>query len=86
MFIGKYDFTDLVGVHKQFHEEFGEIAKFSGIKPRNDIVFAFQVDDIETVHRNEGIWPVRPPLLSLQYYRKKIRKDFFEGLAGVLVE
>ncbi|XP_065349171.1 probable cytochrome P450 301a1, mitochondrial isoform X1 [Cloeon dipterum] len=82
----KYDFSDLMKVDQQLYEEFGPIVKFNGLEPNNDLLFIFDPKDVETMMRNEGLWPFRPPLKCFEYYRKVTRKDFFKGIGGVLVD
>lgn len=86
LFAGKYDFSDLIGVHKQLYDEYGPIVKFDGLEPNNDLIFIFDPKDIEAMFRNDSASPYRPSLKSLAYYRKHTRKDFFKGVGGVLVE
>jgi cytochrome P450 family 12 len=76
----------LIELHTQLNKEYGPIAKFSGLEPKNDFVFLYDPKDIETVFRNDGLWPMRPPIQSFDYYRKHTRKDFFKGVGGLTVE
>jgi hypothetical protein len=66
--------------------EFGNIARISGLNPRNDLLFVYHPDDIKTVFRREGVWPMRPSFQSMIEYRTKTRREFFKGLGGVLTE
>jgi hypothetical protein len=83
---GKFDFSNLINLHTQVHSEYGKIAKISGLEPNNDLIFIYDPKDVEAVYRNDGPWPIRPPLKCLEYYRKYTKKDFFEGVGGVLIE
>jgi len=83
---GKYDFSDLTKAHRHIHNDYGNIARFSGLEPRRDLVMVYDANDIETVFRNEGIWPERPSLNCVKYYRQVARKDFFKGVGGLLNE
>jgi cytochrome P450 family 12 len=78
--------TQFYNVLEQLHRTYGNIVKLSNLHGRNDIVFLFDTADIEKVYRNEGIWPVRPQLKCLTYYRKVTRKDVFGDVGDVLVE
>ncbi|GLV43367.1 Cytochrome P450 301a1 [Carabus blaptoides fortunei] len=82
--IGTYDGLDMLTQHKRLHEEYGPIAKLSGMKLRPDMVVLFDPNDIEMMHRNEGVWPHRDGLQSIIYYRLKVRNDIFQGQGGVL--
>ncbi|CAB3372379.1 Hypothetical predicted protein [Cloeon dipterum] len=82
----KYDFTNLITLHKQLRDEFGEIVKFGGLEPRRDLLFIYKPEDMETMFRNDGPWPERPSFKALQYYRDVTKKDVFQGLSGVLVD
>ncbi|XP_059480106.1 probable cytochrome P450 301a1, mitochondrial [Neocloeon triangulifer] len=81
---GTYDFSSLTEAFRKINTEYGDIVKFSGMEPRRDMVVIYNADDIETIFRNEGIWPERPALQCMKYYRETARKDFFQGIGGVL--
>ncbi|XP_059480108.1 probable cytochrome P450 301a1, mitochondrial isoform X2 [Neocloeon triangulifer] len=70
--------------HRKINNEYGDIVKFTGLEPRRDFVMVYNADDIETAFRNEGIWPERPSLKCVNYYRETARKDFFQGVGGIL--
>ncbi|KAF4519781.1 hypothetical protein B566_EDAN009031 [Ephemera danica] len=82
----KYDSSNLMKLHTQLQAEFGNIVKFSDIGPIHDLVFVYNPEDVERVFRSESLWPERPSFRSLLQYRQVTRKDFFEGLSGVLVD
>ncbi|CAB3372378.1 Hypothetical predicted protein [Cloeon dipterum] len=80
----KYDFSDLTETHREIRKDYGDIVRFSGLEPRRDMVMIYNADDVETVFRNEGIWPERPSLRCLKYFREVVKKDFFKGVGGIL--
>jgi len=84
--IGKYDFSDITKAHTAIKKDYGDIVRFSGMEPRRDMVMVYTAEDIETVFRHEGIWPERPSLQCMNYYRTVARKDFFKGVGGILNE
>ncbi|RZC35922.1 cytochrome P450 12c1, mitochondrial [Asbolus verrucosus] len=69
---------DILDVHKIFYEQYGDTSIMKGIYGQQPIVFLFNVQDIEKLYRNEGIWPIRKGIESFQYYRKS-RKDIFQN-------
>ncbi|KAF4532106.1 hypothetical protein B566_EDAN006200 [Ephemera danica] len=83
--IGKLDMTEFSKAMGYLHKTFGDIVRVTGL-PRKDMVLIFNPTDIEKMFRTEGIWPSRPQMESFVHYRKVIRKDFFEGIGGVLVD
>ncbi|KAF4530825.1 hypothetical protein B566_EDAN015991 [Ephemera danica] len=83
--IGKLDMTEFSKAMEYLNKNFGDIVKISGL-PRRDMVVIFNPTDIEKIFRTEGMWPSRPQMESFVHYRKVIRKDFFEGIGGVLVD
>jgi hypothetical protein len=86
IFKGKYDFSDITKAHTAIKKDYGDIVRFSGMEPRRDMVMVYTAEDIETIFRHEGIWPERPSLRSMNYYRTVARKEFFKGVGGILNE
>ncbi|XP_037815903.1 cytochrome P450 CYP12A2-like isoform X2 [Lucilia sericata] len=60
------------------------IYKLPGLFGQPDLIFTHNVQDFETIYRNEGTWPKRPGLLTLNYHRRIYRADFFQGVLGLL--
>jgi cytochrome P450 family 12 len=64
--------------------DYGEIAKLPGFLGKRDMVFLFDPKDIETTFRNEGKYPVRRGLETLEYFRGVYKKEWFEKGAGLV--
>jgi cytochrome P450 family 12 len=75
-----------VNVHEKLNSRYGDVVKVSHLPGRRDLLFLFNPDDIAKMLRSEIIWPVRPGLESLTYYRTVTKRDFFEGKGGLLTE
>lgn len=67
-----------------FKRDLGHIARFDGLFGRSDLVITHNVEDFITVFRNEGTWPIRPGLQASEYHRGVYRKDFFQGIEGII--
>lgn len=52
----------------------------------DDYLLLFNSETTEELLRNEGVWPIRDTLNSMEYYRKVIRKDLFGGNTGLATE
>lgn len=65
-------------------KEYGSIVKIEKLLGKPDMVFLYDVDEIEKVFRNEEIMPHRPSMSSLYYYKHVLKKDYFGELAGVI--
>lgn len=65
-------------------EEYGKLAKFPGLFGQPDMIFTFEPNDVEKIFRNEGKYPARRGLDSLEYFRGTYRKDWFEKGAGLV--
>lgn len=65
-------------------EDYGKIVKVGGLIGHPDLLFVFDGDAIQKVFRQEEAMPHRPSMPSLHYYKQQLRKEFFEGNAGVI--
>lgn len=82
--IGQFDIADVAAVSEQFYIQYGEIMKLNGLIGRPDLLFVYDVDEIERLYRQEGPTPFRPSMPCLVNYKKVVRKDFFGDLGGVV--
>lgn len=78
---------NLGDVMEQYRHQYGEIYKLPGMFGKPDTTVVFDPKDFEAIYRTEGVWPVRPSLETVSYYRKKIRPDIYStgGLANEYV-
>uniref|UniRef100_A0A336K8U8 CSON001979 protein n=1 Tax=Culicoides sonorensis TaxID=179676 RepID=A0A336K8U8_CULSO len=65
-------------LHRYFRKTYGNIAFLKGILGAPNFVFTYDVNDFEKVFRTEGIWPYRPPMQTMDYYRNKLRRDVYK--------
>lgn len=80
---GPYTNLDSDKLMLAFKDEVGSIGLIKGVFGRPDVVICHNPQDFETVYRNEGVWPNRPIMLVLYYYRSVLRNDFFQGIEGL---
>ncbi|GLV41778.1 Cytochrome P450 12a5 [Carabus blaptoides fortunei] len=83
--LGKYHDMELVQVHISLNKEYGDIVRLRGLKTRKDVICCYDPNDIETIFRNEGPWPMRDILHSIKYHRTQHRSELFQGYVGVFV-
>ncbi|XP_065371246.1 cytochrome P450 CYP12A2-like [Calliphora vicina] len=81
---GKYCKLDSTQFLMALKEDLGSFCKLPGSFGQTDIIFTHNVQDFETLLRNEGIWPKRVGLEALNYHRSVYRADFFQGTEGLL--
>lgn len=67
------------------YNKFGDICKIPGILGQ-DWLLLFKPEQVETMFRNEGVWPVRPKNESIHYYRTVERKEWFQSTVGLVTE
>jgi cytochrome P450 family 12 len=82
---GKFHQTSMLQINKMLQEELGTIYRLPGMFGQSTTVTTFDAEDIEYVHRNEGVYPFRRGMETLKYFREKIRNDVF-NVGGLIVE
>lgn len=83
-YIGQIQISDFATISQQLYDTYGRIVRLSGLIGRPDLLFIYDVHEIEKVYRREGPTPFRPSMPCLVKYKSEIRKDFFEDLPGVV--
>ncbi|KAM3965961.1 putative cytochrome P450 49a1-like [Aphomia sociella] len=86
-YIGGYSVEHVDKVCLSLREQYGNCVKMAGLLGRPDMLFVFDAGEVERVFRGEDMAPHRPSMPSLNYYKHKLRKDFFgaeENCAGVI--
>ncbi|KAF4530826.1 hypothetical protein B566_EDAN015992 [Ephemera danica] len=73
---GELDMSEFPKAMEYLNKTFSDIVKISDL-PRRDMVFIFNLTDIEKIFRTEGMWSSRTQVGSFVHNRKVIRKDFF---------
>lgn len=81
---GKYGGMDFLELDHALYKDFGNISVLRALPGRKPIVLLYDPVDIEKMFRNEGIWPHREIMPSLQEYRTKTRKEFFDTAPGII--
>ncbi|KAM7344954.1 cytochrome P450 CYP12A2-like [Cochliomyia hominivorax] len=81
---GKYAKMDAFQLMTALKEDLGDINLLKGMLSKKSFVCTHNPEDFEKVFRNEGIWPDRPGMEVLQHYRSVLKKDFYQGIEGLL--
>lgn len=80
---GEYYGMEHIDFIKYNKDKYGRIVRLSGIIGMPDKILIFHPEDVETLHRNEGVWPIRNSAETLKYCRTVVRKDVFQNVAGL---
>lgn len=81
---GKYKNMDFVTMFKAMRKDYGNLYFMPGIMGNPSFLATHNPKDFEVVFRNEGIWPHRPGNEAMLYHREELRKDFYQGVMGIL--
>ncbi|KAH8344217.1 hypothetical protein KR084_008211 [Drosophila pseudotakahashii] len=81
---GKYKNMELMDMFDAMRQDYGNVFYMSGMLGSPAFVMTHNPKDFETIFRNEGVWPLRPGSDTLRYHRTVYRKEFFEGVQGII--
>ncbi|KAH8250038.1 hypothetical protein KR026_004189 [Drosophila bipectinata] len=81
---GKYKDMDYLKMFEAMRKDYGNLYFMPGVMGNPSFLATHNPKDFETVFRNEGVWPHRPGNEALLYHREELRKDFYQGVMGVL--
>ncbi|CAB3366881.1 Hypothetical predicted protein [Cloeon dipterum] len=84
--LSSWDMTDFVQWSRSMMEEYGKIVKISKLPGRRDMIMVFDPVVIAEVFKREGQYPESFKFESMEYYRQKVRPDYFEGFRGIFNE
>lgn len=65
-------------------DDYGDIYRIPSIFGSEPVLTTYNPKDFETVYRNEGVWPHRSGSETLKYHREQFRRDFFDGVEGLI--
>ncbi|KAH0558311.1 hypothetical protein KQX54_015586 [Cotesia glomerata] len=82
--IGQFEIGDVATISQIFYDQYGEITRLTGLIGRPDLLFVYDVNEIERLYRQEGPTPFRPSMPCLVKYKSEVRRDFFGDLGGVV--
>ncbi|KAI8039818.1 probable cytochrome P450 12d1 proximal, mitochondrial [Drosophila gunungcola] len=81
---GEFQNVSITDYSSTMRKRYGDIFIMPGMFGRKDWVTTFNTKDIETVFRNEGIWPHREGLDSMVYFRQHVRQDVYGEVQGLV--
>ncbi|XP_016997269.2 probable cytochrome P450 12a5, mitochondrial [Drosophila takahashii] len=81
---GKYKNMELMDMFDAMRQDYGNVFYMSGMLGSPAFVMTHNPKDFEVIFRNEGVWPFRPGSETLRYHRTVYRKEFFEGVQGII--
>ncbi|XP_017112201.1 probable cytochrome P450 12a4, mitochondrial [Drosophila elegans] len=81
---GKYKNMELMEMFEAMRQDYGDIFLMPAFMGNPPFLNTHNPKDFETVFRNEGVWPHRPGNDTLLYHREEYRKDFYQGVMGII--
>ncbi|KAH8343891.1 hypothetical protein KR084_001395 [Drosophila pseudotakahashii] len=81
---GKYKNMELMDMFEAMRQDYGDIFFMPGIMGNPSFLSTHNPEDFEVIFRNEGVWPHRPGNYTLRYHREEYRKDFYQGVMGII--
>ncbi|TDG46883.1 hypothetical protein AWZ03_006767 [Drosophila navojoa] len=81
---GKYKNLDMSQQVLAMRDDYGDIFRMPSIFGSDPVLTTYNPKDFEVVYRNEGVWPHRPGSDTLRYHREEFRRDFFDGVEGLI--
>ncbi|XP_016961298.1 probable cytochrome P450 12a5, mitochondrial [Drosophila biarmipes] len=81
---GKYKNLELMDMFDAMRKDYGNVFYMAGMLGSPAFVMTHNPKDFEVIFRNEGVWPFRPGSDMLRYHRTEYRKEFFEGVQGII--
>lgn len=82
---GKFSKLSILEIQRSLRAEFGDFFRLPGMFGQSTTLTTFDANDVEFVHRNEGAYPFRRGLTTMQHFRKNIRSDVY-SVGGLIVE
>jgi cytochrome P450 family 12 len=82
---GKFHNKSIVDVSSDLRSQFGDFYRMPGILGQTPTLTMFDPNDIEFILRNEGAYPYRRGMMTMQYFRKNVRSDVY-SVGGLIVE
>uniref|UniRef100_A0A336M3C6 CSON009018 protein n=1 Tax=Culicoides sonorensis TaxID=179676 RepID=A0A336M3C6_CULSO len=76
---GKLHGKPMIDFHRYLRQKYGEILRIRGFFGKKDLIFVYDPNDIATVFRKSGKWPIREGMEAFAYFREKIRPDVFKS-------
>ncbi|XP_023174257.2 probable cytochrome P450 12a4, mitochondrial isoform X2 [Drosophila hydei] len=81
---GKYKNLDMAQLVLAMRKDYGDIFRMPSIFGSDPMLTTYNPKDFEVVYRNEGVWPHRPGSDTMRYHRETYRRDFFDGVEGLI--
>ncbi|KAH8310603.1 hypothetical protein KR044_002098, partial [Drosophila immigrans] len=81
---GKFHNKEFNDVMADLHKRKGDIYRLPGIMGKTEMLVSHDPNHFERVFRAEGPWPERQGSAILDYHRNKYRKEFYQGVEGVI--
>lgn len=82
---GKFHNMSVVDIQRRLRDELGDFYRLPGMFGQTTSLTTFDAEDVEFVHRNEGIYPYRRGMVTMKHFRENIRSDVY-SVGGLIIE
>lgn len=82
---GKFHHMSIIDIQSSMRNEFGDFYRMPGMFGQPANVTTYDPNDVEFIHRNEGVYPFRRGLDTLKHFRENIRSDVY-SVGGLIIE
>ncbi|KAH8373624.1 hypothetical protein KR093_001906, partial [Drosophila rubida] len=81
---GKFHKKEFEYIISDLQKRKGNIYRLPGIMGKSEMLVSHDANHFERIFRAEGPWPERQGSAVLDYHRNKYRKDFYQGVEGII--
>lgn len=81
---GRYHRKEFPEIMSDLHRRHGPLYRLPGILGKAEFLVSNDPTHFERVYRVEGPWPERQGKSIMDYHRSQLRKDFFQGIEGII--
>jgi len=81
---GRYYKMEFPDIMLDLRKRNGPLYRMAGVVGKSEILVSNDPAHFERVFRAEGPWPERNGNEILDYHRNQLRKDFYQGIEGVI--
>lgn len=82
---GKFHGASVIDIQSMMRNEFGDLYRMPGLFGQNSVLTTVNAEDVEFIHRNEGIYPYRRGLETMKHFRENLRSDVYSA-GGLIIE
>lgn len=82
---GKFHNASIIDIQQGMQNEFGDFNRMPGMFGQKDVLTVYDPEVVKFVFRNEGTYPYRRGLDTMEHFRKNIRSGVY-SVGGLIIE